>query len=167
MIGAGGTYGDLAELMGLQKSRDFKEDPYQKDVQDFQTLEKINQPGQSSVSDFEELSEDPMLPRSNRLPTSKNLEQFNELVGGPGQPETLLGKTAARSGRIYGSGLAFGQVNPIPALGAGLLGQATEELGGGPLLQAAAEIVTLLATQGKSLPVSCLLYTSPSPRDRG
>ena len=72
------------------------------------------------------------------------------MIGGPGDPETSEGKGAARFGKLYGAGLAFGQVNPIPAIAGGAAGQLAEEAGGGPLVQAAAEIVTLLATQGRS-----------------
>lgn len=148
LIGIGGAYGDLAELAGVNKNTN-----EERDQRDFETLSKLDedQPASNlSFADIESLGEDPIAPRQSRLPTSENLRDVNEMIGGPGDPETSEGKGAARFGKLYGAGLAFGQVNPIPAIAGGAAGQLAEEAGGGPLVQAAAEIVTLLATQGRS-----------------
>lgn len=148
LIGAGGTYGDILELSGLgtKESRSGK---------DFETLSKLEEPGyQPSLEDISSLSEDTEVPESFTLPTSSDLRDLNQAVGGPGEPETPQGKYAARAGKLYGAGLAFGQVNPAGPAAAGIIGQGVEDLGGGPLLQAAAEIATLLATQGKGGAVS-------------
>lgn len=148
LIGIGGAYGDLAELAGVNKNTN-----EERDQRDFETLSKLDedQPASNlSFADIESLGEDPIAPRQSRLPTSENLRDVNEMIGGPGDPETPEGKGAARFGKLYGAGLAFGQVNPIPAIAGGAAGQLAEEAGGGPLVQAAAEIVTLLATQGRS-----------------
>ncbi len=148
LIGVGGTYGDILELAGLgtKESRSGKE---------FETLSKLEEPGyQPSLEDISSLSEDTEVPESFTLPTSSDLRNLNETVGGPGGPETPQGKYGARAGKLYGAGLAFGQVNPLGPVAAGILGQGVEDLGGGPLLQAAAEITTLLATQGKGGAVS-------------
>lgn len=144
LIGIGGTWGDLAELAGGNK---FAEERNKKD---FESLGKLEQGQPVSFSELEGLSEDTEVPKDFRLPTSEQLRGANEAIGGPGEPETPQGKYAARAGRLYGSGAAFGQINPLPAGAAGIAGQGVEDLGGGPLLQTAAEIATLLLTQGKS-----------------
>jgi hypothetical protein len=148
LIGAGGAYGDLLELAHL----DVKELPGQKARRkgQFDILEKMKDPNyKPSAGELLMLSEDDdLLPETFGLPTSENLRDLNDFVGGPGEPETAAGKYAARSGKFYGQGLAFGQVNPGPAVAAGVAGQAVEDAGGGPLLQAAAEITALLATPG-------------------
>jgi hypothetical protein len=148
LIGAGGTYGDLLELAGLGGQSPGEE---ARNTRDFETLSRMQEPGyQPSLEDISSLSEGSEGPQSFRLPTSNDLRSVNESLGGPGEAETPQGKYAARAGKLYGSGLAFGQVNPIPAVAAGTAGQAVEDFGGGPILQTAAEIATLLATQGKS-----------------
>lgn len=152
LIGAGGAYGDLLELTGQGKR---SESEKKKNLQDLETLKRFDEPGyKPSAADVASLSDDSETPRSLSLPTSEDLRSANEALGGPGEPETAQGKYAARAGKLYGTGLAFGQVNPIPAAAAGTAGQAVEDLGGGPLLQAAAEIATLVLTQGKGVSVS-------------
>ena len=148
LIGLGGTFGDLAELAGINK-----ESPSEsaKRKREFETLERMDQPGyKPTFSDISSLSDDDdLIPPSSKLPTSQDLNNFNEAIGGPGEAETEQGRYAGRMGKIYGAGLSFGQVNPLPALAAGGAGQYVEEKGGGPLLQAGAEIATLILTQGK------------------
>lgn len=150
LIGVGGTWGDLAELAGLGNKGGT---PGQKSRWDAEAeiLDKMNQPGyKPSFSDIYMLSGDSdIAPEPFSLPTTKDLESVNDFLGGPGEPETDAGRYGKRQGRLYGSGLAFGQVNPIPALAAGGVGQVVEDQGGGPLLQAASEIATLLLTQGR------------------
>ncbi len=149
LIGAGGTWGDLAELAGVNKQTEFSK---QRNSRDNEILERMNKPGyKPSFEDIDALSgEDDIIPSSFQLPTSQNLRDVNEAIGGPGEAETGPGRYAARTGRLYGSGLAMGQLNPLPALAAGGVGQSVEELGGGPLAQTAAEIITLIGTQGRS-----------------
>jgi hypothetical protein len=150
LIGVGGTWGDLAELAGLGNKGGT---PGQKTRWDIESeiLDKMNQPGyKPSFSDIYMLSgDDDIAPQNFSLPTTKDLEGVNDFLGGPGEPETDAGRYGKRQGRLYGSGLAFGQVNPLPALVAGSVGQFVEDKGGGPLLQAASEIATLLLTQGR------------------
>jgi hypothetical protein len=150
LIGVGGTWGDLAELAGLNP-KGGTPGQQAKNSAEFEILEKMQQPGyKPSFSDIYLLSgDDDIAPQPFSLPTSKDLEGVNEAIGGPGEPETPAGRYGKRQGRLYGSGLAFGQVNPIPAALAGGVGQTVEEAGGGPLLQAASEIATLLLTQGR------------------
>lgn len=152
LIGAGGAYGDLLELVGAGGQ---SEADKQRNSSDFDILQRMEQPGyKPNYADISSLTEDSSLPAARWLPTSNDLRTVNEAIGGPGEPETPQGKYAARSGKIYGQGLAFGQVNPTPAVLAGSAGQAVEDLGGGPLLQGAAEIATLIATQGKGIPLT-------------
>jgi len=148
LIGIGGAWGDLAELAGLNEESDKR---YRKE---FEQLGRLEQGEQLSQDELENLGEDPNLSREFRLPTSESLRNVNESIGGPGEAETTQGKYAGRIGKIYGQGLAFGQVNPVPAAVAGGLGQLAEEEGYNPLIQAAAEIVGLLLTpsgRGKAL----------------
>ncbi len=148
LIGAGGAYGDLFELAGIN-SKDF---PGQKakNKAESDILEKMQQPGyKPSFSDIYLVSGDEDIsPQAFGFPTSEDLRSANELVGGPGEAKTPQGKYAARAGKLYGGGLAFGQVNPAPAIVGGIAGQAVEDLGGGPLAQAAAEIVAMISTPG-------------------
>lgn len=150
LIGAGGTWGDLAELAGLNPEGGTPGQSARSKAE-FEILEKMQKPGyKPSFSDISMLTgEDDITPSLFRLPTTKDLEKANEFLGGPGEPETMAGRYGKRQGRLYGSGLAFGQVNPLPALAAGGVGQGVEDLGGGPLLQMASEIATLLLTQGR------------------
>lgn len=141
LIGLGGTYGDLAELAGL------KVPGKRRDVEVLEENADSDQP--YSLQDIYALSADDEL-SGVQPPTSGDLRKFNEMIGGPGEPETPQGAYAARAGRLYGSGLPFGQLNPVPAVAAGVAGQAVEDIGGGPLAQTAAEIATLLLTSGKS-----------------
>jgi len=149
LIGLGGTWGDLAELAGLNKESEAVKG---KNSRDFETLQRMEQPGyKPSFSDIYSLSDDDdFLPTSMRLPTSQNLRDVNEAIGGPGEAESMAGRYAGRTGKLYGSGLAFGQVNPLPAVVGAGLGQTAEELGAGPLTQAAAEIAGLLLSPGQA-----------------
>lgn len=149
LIGAGGAYGDLQEFLGLNK-----QDPGQKskNQRDFQTLSKINQKGyKPTLEDISDLSSDSDIPGGFSFPSSQNLRDLNDTLGGPGEPETQPGKYAQRTAKLYGSGLSFGQINPLPAIAGGVAGQAVEDLGGGPLLQAAAEIVAMISTPAGGL----------------
>jgi len=147
LIGAGGAYGDLLELVGLQSKKQLPGEKAKNEA-DFDTLERMKQPGyEPSFKDIYSLSDDDdIAPRFSRLPTTENISEVNDIVGGPGEAETKAGKYAGRGGRLVGGGLAFGQLNPLPGLVGGAAGQATEDLGGGPLAQAVAEIVGMLVT---------------------
>lgn len=149
LIGAGGTYGDLGELLKPEGFDEAEEEKYYKESD---ILDKLQQPGYvPSIAELETLSDDSIVPKRFTPPRTKDLEKLNEKIGGPGEPETLAGKTASRIGTTFGAGLATGQVNPLPAIAAGVAGQTAEEFGGGPLTQAAAEIGALLLTQGRGL----------------
>ncbi len=147
LIGAGGAYGDLLDLVGLQTKDQLPGQKARNDAE-FAILEKMEKPGyKPSFSDIYTLSvDDDIAPASSRLSSSQELRDLNEMVGGPGEAETSAGKYAGRTAKLVGGGLAFGQVNPLPALVGGVAGQAVEDLGGGPLAQAAAEIIGMIAT---------------------
>lgn len=146
LIGLGGTWGDLAELAGVNAYDDEKDF---RNYEEHDVLSKMKEPGyKPSIYDIAALEGDDG-PQPFRLPSSKNLESANDAIGGPGEPETGEGKYSNRASRLYGGGLAFGQVNPGPALLGAAAGTAAEELGFGPLGQTVAEIATLLATQGR------------------
>ena len=146
LIGAGGAYGDLLDLTGLNKDPSEK----QRIDKDIEILQRSQQPGyKENLADIMALGEDSDRQVPFYLPTSKDLSSLNEAIGGPGEAETTAGKYASRAGKLYGGGLAFGQVNPIPAVAAGSVGQTVEEMGGGPIAQVASEIATLILTQGR------------------
>ncbi len=146
LIGAGGAYGDLLDLIGLNSKEQLPAEKSRNSMQ-FDTLEKMNQPGyKPSFSDISSLSDDDVAPSFSGLPTSESLTEFNEMIGGPGKAETKAGQYAGRAGKLIGAGLAFGQLNPIAGIVGGAAGQATEDLGGGPLMQAAAEITGMVLT---------------------
>lgn len=156
LIGVGGTYGDLAEMIGLN-SRD-PDVTYtakkEKNLNEHEILSKFREPGyKPSIEELTALQSNDDFP-GFQLPTSKHLRAINEAVGGPGEPETPSGRYSARSGRLYGGGLAFGQANPLPALGAAVVGQGLEEVNAPELVQTAGEIVTILLSQGKGVPAN-------------
>ena len=145
LIGAGGAYGDIADLLGINPKQ--SERSKEKDSAAMDVHERMKQPGyKPTVQDIEALSSDDDMALPFSIPTSEGLRDVNEAIGGPGEAETPQGKYGGRIGRLYGSGLAFGQVNPAPAVVGGVVGQAVEDLGGGPLAQAAAEIVSMILT---------------------
>lgn len=147
LIGAGGAYGDLLELAGLQGSKSQEEED--KNIAEFDILSKFNDPNyKPTPQDIAALESEDYIP-SFTLPTSSQLRKLNEAIGGPGEPETTAGKYAERTGKLYGAGLAFAQINPVPSISAGIAGQTVEEMGGGPLMQGAAEILTILASHSK------------------
>lgn len=149
LIGLGGTWGDLAELAGANKTLPGEQARY---TAESEILDKMNQPGYNpSFSDFYALSgEDDIAPASLKSPTSKNLRNVNEFIGGPGEAETSWGKLGGRQGKLVGSSVATGQLNPVPGLVAGAVAQGLEELGVGETGQMIGEIVTLLLSPSGS-----------------
>lgn len=149
LIGLGGTWGDLAELAGIRQ----QEIPGQKEKnnREFDTLSKMKEPGyKPSIYDIASLTDDSDSLGAWNLPTSKSLNEFNDLIGGPGEAESMAGRYAGRTGKFLGSGLAFGQTGLLPAILAGTAGQTAEEAGFGPLVQAGAEIAALLLSPGQA-----------------
>lgn len=150
LIGLGGTWGDLAELAEVNPSQ--SQASKNRNNSEFDTLEKIRNPDyQPTFSDLYSLSsDDDIAPNTFSLPTSQSLRNVNSAIGGPGEAETEQGRYAGRIGGNYGSSVALGQINPVPAAASGLAGQLAEEKGAGPLTQTAIEIASILLSQGRS-----------------
>ncbi len=146
-IGAFGTYGDLLSAVGLNKKSDTSK---KKTNNEFRTLEKMQKGEETpSFSDLYSLSDsDEIGPGQGMIPTTQGLEKISEKLG-VGEAKSMPGRYAARTSKLYGGGLAFGQVNPVPSLVAGIAGQTAEEFGADPLLQAGIEIASLLASPGQ------------------
>lgn len=144
-----GTAGDLLELAGAQSKEVPRGERFQRNKEN-EALERLNTPGNKpSFSDIEDIQEDPTIAQSWRpLHSTSELEEFNEKIGGPGEPETHPGKYLARGGKNYGAGLLFGDINPIPSILAGAAGQGLEDLGVGPTGQIVGELATMALTQG-------------------
>ena len=118
LIGLGGTWGDLAEIAGIRK-------------QPFKSVRT---------------GEKPKIEHGITLPSSEDWRSLNDWAGGPGEAETEQGEYAGNIGKLFGGGLSFGVANPLPAILGGTAGQGVKQAGGGPLLQAAAEIAASLIT---------------------
>lgn len=141
-IGFAGTYGDIAEGLGIQKDSKFPGQDL-KSSAEFEVLEKMERGEVPSVNELMLLSEDeqPFSPIGRKLPTSEFLTGLTNEAGL--KPKSLQGRYGARSGRLYGAGLAFGQGNPIAPIIAGTAAQTVEELGGGEVAQLITEFVAL------------------------
>jgi hypothetical protein len=82
-----------------------------------------------------------LAPQWGSLPTSTDLRK----ILGVQEPQTMGGRYTKRLGESLGGQTAFGMVNPIDLAKGGLAsvaGQTTEELGGGPIAQSLAELMT-------------------------
>lgn len=121
LIGVGGTWGDLQQLAGVNKEGEESDD---QEEEDFYSRLKY--------------------------PTTESLREVNKAIGGPGEAETPGGRYGGRIGKLYGSGVALGQFNPLPAVVGGIVGQGAEELGGSELQQTVAEIISMLLTPVES-----------------
>jgi hypothetical protein len=155
--GSLGAYGDIANLFGVNPPEEYITPGEQaKYTSESDILEKMQKPGyKPSYNDIYGLShEEDIAPQFSRLPQTQELKNNIEDIGGPGSPLTTAGEFADRASTIYGQNLAFKFKNPKPAIAAGAAGQTAKELGGGPLVQATAEIAAILATQGKSNPLN-------------
>ncbi len=139
----------MAELAGVNESKPSKKYDEQAEILSKPSYERSRADQYMLENDESIPSQGLNLPESLRPPTSDSLRALNERIGGPGEAETEQGRYAGRVGKNYGSQVAFGQVNPLPAVASGLAGQLAEENGAGPLLQAGVEIATILAG-GKS-----------------
>lgn len=165
--GLGGSYGDISSLLGINPPEGYI-NPGEKATyeREHKILEKMEQSGyKPSVSDIYALSsDDDIIPRYSRLPTSTEINRKIEELGGPGEATTPEGAAARRASQIFGGGASFGSFSPIPAVTAGVAGEATQALGGGPLAQSTAEIIAILASQGR--PVNALTSNNPAVKAR-
>lgn len=157
-IGSLGTYGDLLDFFGLQ-SKDILPGEKEKYNREFEVLEKIQKGERPSTSDLMELSDDDQFPRFSRLPNSQDIGGIGEKLGVVTEAETAAGRFAKRSGKLLGASSVLGSSNIKAPIGAGIAGQAIEEAGGPPWMQAAAEIIATL----KLSPKTAQNITSKSP----
>lgn len=157
-IGALSTYGDLFQMLGLQTDETLpgEKNKYKRESD---ILGEIQGGKVPSIGELMELSDDDVLPRYSRLPTTQDTERFGKERGIVTEAETAAGRFAKRAGKI-GTGMALtGPTNLKTPLLAGAAGQAVEEAGGPPWMQAFAEIATSL----KTLPTSSKNITSKTP----
>jgi hypothetical protein len=147
-----GSYGNIAQLIGVNPEEGYI-NPGEKAQYGLEAdiLEKMKQPGyKPSISDIYALSDEDITPRFSRLPTSSTISQTIEELGGPGEATTPEGRIARRSSEIYGGGLSMGVGGIVPALVGGTAGEAAQSLGAGPVGQTVAEIIGILASQGRN-----------------
>lgn len=147
LIGAGGVYGDLTDLLGLGEQKGQRDE---RSSREFQALERMEQPNYvPTYHDIETATGSSGEPQPLSFPTSEQVESGLSELGVPEEAETSAGRYAGNAAKIFGQGLAFGQINPLPAAVAGVAGEAVKDLGGGELAKAATEIVALIATPGQ------------------
>lgn len=142
-----GGVGSLAEATGFQQPQE--RDPFgQRELrqsQEFETLSRFQEPGYTpTAADIYSLQSEDAIPEF-RLPTMRQVNKGIEGTLGIGEPKTVQGRFAQRAGSIVGQGVGFGAGTGSlrGGVSAGVAGQTVEELGGGPLAQTAAEIVSL------------------------
>lgn len=147
--GLGGTYGDILELIGLQKSglSSREREKYE--------AESRADPYQLAMMAGEETE----LPSFFRLPSSQNIEELAKDVGlHPGTPETFTQEASRRTGRFAGAGASFGAPGLKQSLAAGATGAGLKEMGAPAWVQAAGE---LLATIKASPTAKSVTSSSP------
>jgi hypothetical protein len=154
-IGALGTYGDILDLFGLQ-SPEVLPGEKAKYGREFDVLQKMEQGQKPSFSDLDELSsDDDIMPRFSRLPSSQNIEEFGTSLGAVSEPKTAAGRYGRRIGKIGGASVSLGSGAIASPIAAGAAGQTLEELGAPPWVQAAAEIIAGLKFSPKTtIPVT-------------
>ncbi len=157
--GIGGAYGNILDTFNLQSKEQIPSEK-QKNAKDFATLEKIESGQVPSVGELMELSDDDVLPRFSRLPTSKDIQSQIQNITGIGEGKTPAGRIAGRGSEFLGEGLAFpgGGAKSLLALGgAGLAGQGVREAGLPEALATGVEIggsILPSAVSGKITPLS-------------
>lgn len=142
--GATGTYGDILDLFGLQPKKMLPgERAY------YEAESKASPQQLALMSDADE-----PVPRVSRLPSSSQVKQDIQAVGGPGLPETVSGRYAERIGKLVGGGASLGVPQAALSATAGAVGQTAEELGAPPWVQAALEIGTFLKGSKSKTPLT-------------
>jgi hypothetical protein len=148
-IGALGTYGDIADLLGVQ-AKEILPGEKAKTQREFDVLGKMEKGEKTTYSDIEELSENDVIPRYSRLPSSQQVEELGKKGGLVTEPETIAGRYGKRIGKLGGSGVALGAGGLAAPIVAGAAGQTLEEAGAPPWAQAAAEILATLKYSSKT-----------------
>lgn len=151
-IGALGTYGDILDIVGLQSPETLPGEQ-EKRGREFDILSNMQQGKVPSIGELDELVDDDVLPRYSRTPNSPQIEQFLEEFGAT-EPKTPTGRFSRRAGRFVGSNLAFAGSSLKTPVAMAITGQALEEAGAPPWLQATGEILTGLKTSNVNKTIS-------------
>lgn len=138
----GGFLGDVLDLLRAQPKETLPGETVQRSME-HDILTKMQQPGYvPSIGELDILSEqEPSIPRFSRFPSSTDVKETIAQLGGPGEAQTIAGKTAERTGEFLGLG-----VKKIPAAVAAISGQAAKQLGLSPTAQFASELLPMLVT---------------------
>jgi len=146
-----GTYGDILDLLNLQSEETLPGEESQRQ-REFEALERMHQPGyKPSIYDLMALTDDDdIVPRYSRLPSSKEVEEFAQILGVETSPETTPGKFSRRIGEAVGSGASLGAGGKaLAALGAGAgIGEGVEQVTDSPTAGVIAEILATLGLGG-------------------
>lgn len=149
-IGGIGTYGDILDLFGLQ-SKETLPGEKAKYNREFEVLDKLEKGERPSSGELMELSsDDEILPRYSRLPSSADVEKFGSDLGLVSEPKTAAGRYGRRIGKIGGASIASGSAGVASPIVAGVAGQTLEEAGAPAWAQAAAEIIATLKLSPKT-----------------
>lgn len=140
--------GNILDILGLQ-SKETLPGEKAKRSREFGTLEKLEKGGVPSIAEFEELSDDDVLPRYSRLPNTQETRKILSDLGWK-EPERAGGRYAHRAGEFL-SGPPGGIKAPI---GAAIVGQTAEEANLPLWMQAGAEMATLLKLGKTTRPIS-------------
>lgn len=126
--GAGGAYGDILDLFGLQAKETLPGEKAQRDVE-FEILDKMEKEGYNpSWGDILALSDDDdIAPRYSRLPSTKDMRKILQAD----EPKDLPERWLQRAGEAVGGGAALGGgAKTLLALLAGATaGEGAKELG--------------------------------------
>jgi len=138
-----GAYGDILDLAGLQK---------QGVAQGQEGINRFEQ-GASDIQLAAMSDADEPVPRYTSLPTSEQVGQGIQSLGGPGEAKTPAGRFSSRISEFAGGGAALGAPQAKLAAKAGTIGQSLEELGAPKWVQAAGEIATFLKGSRAKTPI--------------
>lgn len=152
--GALGSYGDILDLFGLQSKKTLPGEEAKRQ-REHKILGNLEKPGHiPSIGELQELSDDDVLPRYSRLPSSAEIGKITEDIGGPGKPKGPKGRVSERIGKFAGGGLATGTPGLKAPIAAGLAGQAAEEMGAPAWVQAALEMGSFLKFSNPKVPLT-------------
>lgn len=147
-IGGLGTYGDILDLFGLQP-KELLPGEQAKYQRESDILERTQQGEIPSAGELMELSDDDVIPRFSRIPSSQDIEELGKGLDLVSEPKSAAGRYGRRIGKLGGAGLAFGSTALAAPIVAGAAGQTLEEVGAPPWAQAAAEIIATLKLSPK------------------
>ena len=116
-IGALGTYGDILDLFGLQPNETLPGEKA-KYGRESDILEKLHSGQVPSVGELEDISDNDVIPRYSKLPSSREAEEFSQELGLVSEPKTAAGRYGKRIGKIFEGGpdladLGRNQCDPV------------------------------------------------------